>query len=225
MKPRTFLIPTLIAAGFSAHEPGAAKPAGFADAFPNFDPTSRALLAAFKQDPMFQLAGHRSHSSHSSHASHASSSVGGHFSHSSHASHQSSTGGSYDYPAPAPAYRAPAYQPPAYPSRPAAAPAPSRSARPATLGTFGQTAGSSGNAEPTTPVRTLSGRSAQFKAIVRKVQIALLARDLYSGPIDGTVGPALRGAIRKFQESQNLTVTGTITSGVLDGLRVSTASQ
>jgi peptidoglycan hydrolase-like protein with peptidoglycan-binding domain len=58
---------------------------------------------------------------------------------------------------------------------------------------------------------------------VRKVQIALLARDLYSGPIDGTVGPALRGAIRQFQQDQNLTVTGTITSEVLDGLRVSTA--
>jgi His-Xaa-Ser repeat protein HxsA len=218
MKPRTFLIPTLIAAGFSAHEPGVAKSAGFANALPTFDPNGRTLLAAFKQDPMFQLAGHRSHSSHSSHRS---SSTGGHYSHASHASHQSSTGGSYV--SPAPTYRAPVYVPPSTPKpRPTSAPS-STGQRPATLGNFGQTTPSSQYAAPSTTPRTLSGRSAQFKTIVQKVQIALLARDLYAGPIDGIVGPGLRGAIRKFQESQNLPVTGTITSDVLDGLRIGTS--
>src|SRR6478609_7183099 len=99
MKSRTFLIPTLVAAGFSAQEPSAAKSAVFANPFPHFDPNSRALLAAFKQDPMFQLAGHSSHASHASHAS-----------------HRSSTGGTYDYPAPA--YPAPTYQTPTYSTPP-----------------------------------------------------------------------------------------------------------
>lgn len=68
----------------------------------------------------------------------------------------------------------------------------------------------------------LTGRSERFKMIVCRVQVALTARDLYRGTIDCAVGPQLRQAIRAFQTSHGLEVTGTITPQVLDGLMVST---
>jgi len=58
--------------------------------------------------------------------------------------------------------------------------------------------------------------------IVCRVQLALTARDLYAGTIDCAVGPQLRHALRRFQESHGLTVTGTITPETLDRLMVST---
>jgi peptidoglycan hydrolase-like protein with peptidoglycan-binding domain len=67
---------------------------------------------------------------------------------------------------------------------------------------------------------TLSGRTKRFASIVRRVQIALLARELYVGPIDGIVGPRLRAALRKFQGQRSLAVTGTITPQTLDALMV-----
>jgi His-Xaa-Ser repeat protein HxsA len=73
---------------------------------------------------------------------------------------------------------------------------------------------------PTAPQRSLSGRSTQFTSIVRRVQIGLLAQGLYEGSIDGVVGPALRSALRRFQTSSGLQVTGTITPEVLDALKV-----
>jgi len=49
----------------------------------------------------------------------------------------------------------------------------------------------------------------------------LLAQDYYSGAIDGSVGPALRSALRKFQKDRGLDVSGTITPGTLDALMIS----
>jgi His-Xaa-Ser repeat protein HxsA len=66
----------------------------------------------------------------------------------------------------------------------------------------------------------LSGRSERFKSIVRRVQIALLAQGFYEGAIDGVVGPAMRGGMRRFQKKRGLAVTGTITPELLDALRV-----
>ena len=53
------------------------------------------------------------------------------------------------------------------------------------------------------------------------MQIALLAQGYYEGAIDGDIGPGTRSAIRRFQTARNIPVTGTITTEVLDGLRVS----
>ena len=68
---------------------------------------------------------------------------------------------------------------------------------------------------------SLSGRTARFAAIVRRVQIALMAQGYFAGPVTGTVGPLTRGALRRFQTARSLAVTGTITPETLDALRVS----
>jgi peptidoglycan hydrolase-like protein with peptidoglycan-binding domain len=47
-----------------------------------------------------------------------------------------------------------------------------------------------------------------------------MGRGLFNGPIDGNVGVSTRTALRRFQQSQGLAVTGTITSETLDALRV-----
>ena len=69
---------------------------------------------------------------------------------------------------------------------------------------------------------SLSGRTKRFAAIVRRVQLALLAQGFYDGAIDGIVGPGLRGSLRRFQGSRGLKATGTITPETLDALMVST---
>lgn len=195
-----FLISSLVAAGFG-HDGDGTK-ATLSPLVPDRDPASAP--GHFRQDHYFTLAGH---SSHSSHASHSSGYSGGHF---SHTSHRSSSGG-YDYsppvytpPAPAPLYHpAPAPDP---------APAPSR-ALPA-VDTL--------RASPPPPdgLPALAGRTKRFEAIVKRVQIALMAQSFYKGPIDGVVSPALRGALRSFQSDRSLTVTGTITPQTLDALRI-----
>jgi His-Xaa-Ser repeat protein HxsA len=67
---------------------------------------------------------------------------------------------------------------------------------------------------------TLPGRSALFKKVVMRVQAALMGRGFFEGPLDGTVGPKTRAALRAFQQSIGLTVTGTITPQTLDALHV-----
>jgi len=199
MKRTKFLIPSLLAAGFGSQDSAQATITQLASGGGD-DPSAGKLFKVFKQDHAVQLAQHRSHSSHSSHSSHRSGG-GGHY---SHTSHRSSTGGGYDD------YSAPVYV------SPAPAPAPSVPSLPFR---------NSGQGQATPPqqeaVPSLSGRSERFKAIVRRVQIGLLAQGDYNGAIDGVVGPSMRGAIRKFQTSRGLPVTGTITSEVLDALRVS----
>lgn len=218
MNKRRFLISSILAAGFGTPDPAHAQ-FMHATLDNTDDPNAGNLLQQFSQDHYFTLADHRSHSSHSSHSSHRSGyGGGGHYSHTSHTSHRSSAGG-YDYdPAPAPA--------------PAAVPYPSAPPRRATQGAtrdapaivspqplFGTTDRAS--APPPDGLPALSGRTQRFASIVRRVQIALLAQDFYSGPIDGTVGAMLRSALRKFQSARGLEVTGTITPATLDALMVS----
>lgn len=204
MKRTRFLIPSLIAAGFGshadAHSVTAQLSAGGKD-----DPDHPTLFDIFKQGHAVTLAQHRSHSSHSSHSSHRSGS-GGHYSHSSHTSHRSSTGG-YDGSYASPTYSAPAPTPP---------PAPRPSIQPFRSAVTGEA-----TPPKTENAPTLSGRTERFKSIVKRVQIGLLAQGYYQGAIDGIVGPGMRAAIRKFQKARDISVTGTITSEVLDALRVS----
>lgn len=221
-KPARFIIPSLLAAGFGAHDAANAAPlqpgvgddnAGKGDA-----------LRPFSQDHFVTLAMHASHASHSSggysggHASHASHSSGGystipnHSSHLSHTSHRSSaTYEPYDdgdvgippmtptepQPTPTPTPTVPHATPPSRASKLVEVPSPTPS-----------------------PLPALSGRSQRFASIVKRVQIALLAQGFYEGPINGAVGPVTRGALRKFQSSRGLDATGTITPQTLDALKV-----
>lgn len=205
MRRIRYLVPSLLAAGFGHGDPAQALYVRTASG-PGDDPDRSTLLDIFRQDHTVILADHRSHRSHSSHSSHRSGyGSGGHF---SHTSHRSSSGGEYYGGAAAPAR--PIYSPP--PVRP-------EPPQPATSQPlFSPTE----RAEPVEAApKTLSGRTKRFAAIVRRVQIALLARRLYTGPIDGIVGPGLRAALRKFQTQRSLTVTGTITPQTLDALMVS----
>src|SRR6516164_7653181 len=52
------------------------------------------------------------------------------------------------------------------------------------------------------------------------VQIALRRQGYYRGPIDGDIGPASQRAIRSFQRDNDLPVTGTVDSSLLQALRV-----
>lgn len=207
MRPIRFLIPSLVAAGFGAHASTPLVASGVSDGSDG-DAGRARLFDIFKQGHTITLADHRSHSSHSSHRS-SSGGGGGHYSHMSHTSHRSSTGGYGDYGG--------SYSPPAY--SPAPSPAPSSSH---TNGILPLRSAQTGEATPprTDRLPALSGRTERFKAIVKRVQIALLAQGYYEGSIDGVVGPGMRGAIRKFQSARTLPITGTITSEVLDALRV-----
>jgi len=220
-RPTRFLIPSLVAAGFGTHDPAQAA---FTEATTTGtdDPNKGTLFRIFSQDHNVTLAQHRSHSSHSSHSSHRSGGGGGgHYSHVSHTSHRSSTGG-YDpyptpvYPTPAPA---PAPPPPPPPSSPyeRATPPPGE---PLPATGSGPQRASPPNAEAGNALPALSGRSQRFAAIVRRVQIALMARGFFNATITGTVGPATRAALRAFQTSAGLAVTGTITPQTLDALMI-----
>jgi His-Xaa-Ser repeat protein HxsA len=201
---RLFLITSLASAGF--HNPDALQ-VRLTGVSSGAEPEGGKLFQLFRQDHLYTLAQHRSHSSHSSHSSHMSGSSGGHYSHSSHTSHQSSSGG----------YSAPVYTPvPSYSPPPTPPPPPPSSYRP-TSSLYAAPAADAPKALP-----ALSGRSAMFKTIVMHVEVALMGRNLYDGPIDGVVGPTLRAALRRFQQAQGLTVTGTITPETLDALHVPT---
>jgi His-Xaa-Ser repeat protein HxsA len=195
MRRSRFLISSLAAAGFGTVDPTvAALTSASAGGDDGMD--GGKVFRTFRQDHLVTLAQHRSHRSHRSHSSHRSG-AGGY-----------SPRGGYSPP---PAYRPPrSYSPPPAPTYSPTAPAytPPDTTDPMAGGSAG-----------TTP-RTLGGRSTQFTSIVRRVQIGLLARGLYDGPIDGVVGPGLRSALRRLQTDNSLQVTGTITPEVLDALRV-----
>lgn len=53
---------------------------------------------------------------------------------------------------------------------------------------------------------------------VRWVQVNLRERGLYSGSLDGVVGPETRGALATFQQSNGLTRTGTLDRQTADAL-------
>lgn len=201
MRPKHFIIPSLVAAGFGSHDPAqAAFVRATTSAIDDLPPTG--LLRLFKFDHAVTLANHSSHSSHASHSSGYSG--GGHY---SHTSHRSSTGG-YDGYTPEPVYV------------PVPSPAPSPTSPPPPTRVQPLIPQIDRASPPPTALPSLSGRSARFAAIVRRVQIALLARNLYQGAIDGVVGPHVRGALRQFQKSKGLNVTGTITPQTLDALMV-----
>jgi hypothetical protein len=84
---RTFLIPSLIAAGIAPLADAKATVLGMGISTDTV--RSKSIFRKFALDHMYTLAGHRSHSSHASHAS-----------------HRSSTGGAYLYNPP------PVYVPP-----------------------------------------------------------------------------------------------------------------
>ncbi len=203
MRRTKYLIPSLVAAGFGHGDPAQAAYVRSATG-PRDDSDRGALIDVFRQDHTVTLADHRSHSSHSSHRS--SYGGGGHY---SHTSHRSSSGGSYYGETYTPVR--PVYTPPPPPQPDPVVPAPPRPL-------FSPL-------ERAAPVKeapsTLSGRTRRFASIVRRVQIALLARRLYEGPIDGVVGPKLRAALRRFQSQRSLSVTGTITPDTLNALMVS----
>jgi His-Xaa-Ser repeat protein HxsA len=205
---RRFMIGGLLAAGFGHHEP---LQATLTRATSTDQPDQGKLFQIFRQDHLFTLAGHASHSSHSSHsshASHASGSGGGHSSHFSHTSHYSSTGG-YTSPSysPSPVYTPPSPSTPSY--SPRSNPSPPSSDTPSQLGPS-SAAG----------LKPLPGHSALFKQVVMRLQVALMGRGLFEGPINGAVGPKTRTALRAFQQMQGLTITGTITPETLDALHV-----
>lgn len=208
MKRTRFLVSSLLAAGFGPHQDALA--AAFSKATvtggAGGDGDGASILRRFTQDHVITLADHRSHSSHSSHRS--GSGGGGHY---SHTSHRSSSGGGYgsygSSPAYSPPYVAPAPTPP--PVRPRYDPQPLFAPE------------TRAPAPPPDGLPALSGRTKRFAQIVRRVQIALMAQDLYSGAIDGVVGAGLRSALRKFQKARGLDVTGTITPPTLDALMVS----
>jgi His-Xaa-Ser repeat protein HxsA len=193
MTNRRYIISSLAAAGITI--PDLAQ-ATLIKATTSPDRDESVLVKIFAQDHTVSLAGHGSHSSHSSHASHSS-----------------STGGTY-YPSPvyAPVY-APSAPPPPPPPPPSPPPSPSR------LFTSPELGATPPSTNPTLPA--LPGRTKRFAAIVRRVQLALLAQGFYSGTIDGVVGPDLRGSLRQFQKSRSLKETGTITTQTLDALMVS----
>jgi His-Xaa-Ser repeat protein HxsA len=70
---KKFLIPSLLAAGFSATSTEAAPLSKLVTS----DVSKTSLFALFRQQHTYTLAAHRSHSSHGSHSSHRSSSGGG----------------------------------------------------------------------------------------------------------------------------------------------------
>ena len=55
---------------------------------------------------------------------------------------------------------------------------------------------------------------------VSEVQSALARAGYYDGPIDGSIGPATRNALRRYQRDRGLSVTGRIDQSVIDALRV-----
>ncbi|HLH03783.1 MAG TPA: peptidoglycan-binding domain-containing protein [Bryobacteraceae bacterium] len=65
---------------------------------------------------------------------------------------------------------------------------------------------------------------AQSSATVKNVQQALKDKGFDPGPIDGRLGPQTRGALKKYQASQNLDADGRIGAKTLDSLGVKEAS-
>lgn len=55
---------------------------------------------------------------------------------------------------------------------------------------------------------------------IRRVQELLAEGGFNPGPLDGIVGPRTEGAVRRFEEAQELAVTGAVTQGLLDLLTI-----
>jgi His-Xaa-Ser repeat protein HxsA len=196
---KRYLIPSLLAAGFSAPAVADKTPQiiySIPSASVNND---SATLALFRKSQPILLAGHSSHRSHSSHSSHRSSSSGG-----------------YSYPvySPPPPVRS-SYPTPVYIPR---TPTPSPPTPP-TIKDYSVE-------RPTTLYGTPGSASEPDVVLayvekVKKVQMGLKAYGYYKGDIDGDVGPLTGAALERLQNDYGLKVTGTITPEVLKTFEIS----
>ncbi|WP_122221048.1 His-Xaa-Ser repeat protein HxsA [Pseudomonas syringae group genomosp. 3] len=159
---------------------------------PSTPPVFKNTLNA--SDALNVYAAHRSHSSHSSHSSHYSSS------------------GGYS----APSYSSPA---PSYYSSPVPTTNQYRSTTPST--TSGTTPGKS-TSRGTAPSSTSSTQptSADVSMLVRRVQLALMIKTYYSGPIDGVLGNSTRGSIMAFQADSGIVNSGKMDTPTLNALGI-----
>jgi peptidoglycan hydrolase-like protein with peptidoglycan-binding domain len=100
---------------------------------------------------------------------------------------------------------------------------------------FSQTGGSAGSDRPTSGSSGMhSGSSSQSstqgassrmsKENVKQVQAALKSKGMDPGPEDGVLGAKTQQAIREFQKSNNLSVTGRIDDKTASALGVDVAS-
>jgi len=62
--------------------------------------------------------------------------------------------------------------------------------------------------------------SALDRGDTKKVQETLRDKGYYTGPVDGIMGPQTRAAIRQYQQSENLPVTGHLDGGTAGKLGV-----
>jgi peptidoglycan hydrolase-like protein with peptidoglycan-binding domain len=60
---------------------------------------------------------------------------------------------------------------------------------------------------------------------IKKVQETLRDKGYYSAPVDGIMGPQTRAAIRQYQQSENLPVTGHLDGGTASKLGVGPESE
>jgi len=67
--------------------------------------------------------------------------------------------------------------------------------------------------------------SALDRGDVKKVQESLRDKGYYTGPVDGIMGPQTRAAIRQYQQSENLPVTGHLDGGTAGKLGVGPESE
>ena len=81
--------------------------------------------------------------------------------------------------------------------------------------------------EPTTPLSETYGYyngyapSGQYSnTVVSAVQSKLASLGYYHGAIDGTLGDETEAALARYQQDQDLSVTGTVTAGTLSALGV-----
>jgi hypothetical protein len=61
----------------------------------------------------------------------------------------------------------------------------------------------------------LKGNSSAFVEIAKKVQIKLMAENLYRGSVDGIIGPKTREGILIYQSRNSLPLTGQIDNALL----------
>lgn len=152
-----------------------------------------------------QFAGHRSHSSHRSHRSHSSGS-----------------GGTYSTsPSAAPPAASPATPPAANGTPQRVAPSPST----APSGVMSPNAAPSAGAaaqRAVPPASAVPGGTAtdQGLLVAMRAQLELKRLGHYNGAIDGVVGPDTQGALRRFQQSQNLTQSGVLDNATLGKLGI-----
>ncbi|WP_409566803.1 peptidoglycan-binding domain-containing protein [Rhizobium leguminosarum] len=70
------------------------------------------------------------------------------------------------------------------------------------------------------PEKTLPGNSNKFRRIVIQVQSGLTAYGYYAGSLTGVVDEDTRAALSQMQKDNNLKVTGTVTTEVLNAFGI-----